>query len=134
MKRYVLTALTLLILTAGGVALAQHAGHGAKPMDEKSMQKMMRDMMPGPKDSASTRAFKEAHMKMMQDMHIAYTGNTDVDFARGMIAHHQGAIEMAKVQLQYGKDPEFQKLSRDIIAAQEKEIAQMQDWLKKNQK
>ena len=79
----------------------------------------------------STMAFKEAHMKMMRDMDIAYTGDADVDFVRGMIPHHQAAIDAAKIVLKYGKNPENQTLAKAIIAAQEREIAEMQAWLKK---
>ncbi|WGE42786.1 DUF305 domain-containing protein [Actinobacillus equuli subsp. haemolyticus] len=56
--------------------------------------------------------------------------NPDVAFAKGMILHHQGAVEMAKVQLQFGKDEKMKKLAQDIIKAQEPEIKLMQDWLK----
>jgi uncharacterized protein (DUF305 family) len=48
-----------------------------------------------------------------------------------MIPHHQGAIDMAKVQLEHGKDPELHKLSGNIIKAQEGEIAFMKGWLAK---
>jgi uncharacterized protein (DUF305 family) len=49
-----------------------------------------------------------------------------------MIPHHQGAVEMAKVELKYGKDAKLRKLAKDIIAAQEKEIAFMKQWLEQH--
>ncbi len=66
---------------------------------------------------------------MHEGMAITFTGDTDVDFVRGMIAHHQGAIDMARIELQYGKDSEIRKLAEDIIKAQEGEIAMMKRWL-----
>jgi len=47
-----------------------------------------------------------------------------------MIPHHQGAIDMPKVELKYGKDPELRKLAEGIVAAEESEIEMMQTWLK----
>lgn len=80
----------------------------------------------------STVAFEAAMTRMHTDMAIPYTGNADVDFVRGMIPHHQGAIDMAEVVIQYGSDPDVKKLAEEVIAAQTKEIAWMQAWLAKN--
>ena len=86
--------------------------------------------MMGDKGPASM-AFMEANDRMHATMAIEYSGNPDVDFIRGMIPHHQGAVEMAKIVLEHGSDPEVRKLAEGIIAAQESEIAWMQDWLAK---
>lgn len=83
--------------------------------------------------SASNDEYLVANNKMHKDMAIQLTGNADVDFLVGMIPHHQGAIDMAKVVLKYGKDPKVKKLAKEIIKAQEKEIAMMQEWLKQQQ-
>lgn len=57
------------------------------------------------------------------------TQNADVAFAQGMLAHHKGAVDMAKIELKYGKDPEMRELAKNIITAQKKEITQMNTWL-----
>lgn len=80
----------------------------------------------------SSLAFAGINQKMHQSMDITFTGNADVDFIQGMIPHHEGAIDMAKTVLAFGKDPEVKKLAGEIIKAQESEIALMQEWLKKN--
>jgi uncharacterized protein (DUF305 family) len=124
-------AIATVIAAIGTTAFAQHA-HQPSSTPAPHAMKMMEDMTPKDSDAASTKAFKEAHAKMMRDMHQTFTGNADVDFMNGMIPHHQGAIDMAKVQLKYGKDAETRKLAEQIIADQEKEIALMQAWLRKN--
>jgi len=89
-------------------------------------------MQPKGDSGPSSLAFHGVSMKMHSAMDIAYTGNADVDFVKGMIPHHAGAVDMAKTVLAFGKDPEVKKLAESIIKAQETEIAQMNDWLKKN--
>jgi uncharacterized protein (DUF305 family) len=149
------TILTLSLLAMPLTARAEdpHAQHDMKGMGEmKCMQGMkcmneakdMKDMkgMDGMHDmkamgadaSESSKAFAEVNMKMHKDMTMEFTGNPDVDFAQGMIPHHQGAIDMAKVVLKYGKDPEMKKLAEDIIKAQDTEIAFMKGWLAKQPK
>jgi uncharacterized protein (DUF305 family) len=75
------------------------------------------------------KAFERSMATMMKNMAVKPTGNTDKDFVLMMTPHHQGAIDMAKVELRYGKDPELRRLARGIVAAQEKEIAEMKGWL-----
>jgi uncharacterized protein (DUF305 family) len=79
----------------------------------------------------SSLAFQGINTKMHEAMNITFTGNADVDFVKGMIPHHQGAIDMAKTVLAFGKDPEVKKLAEEIIKAQESEIALMNEWLKR---
>jgi DUF305 family protein family protein len=67
------------------------------------------------------------HMAMAA---VAQSGNSDVDFVRLMIPHHQAAIDMAKTQLLYGKDSQMRRLAQEIITDQQLEIELMQRWLK----
>jgi uncharacterized protein (DUF305 family) len=64
---------------------------------------------------------------------VARSGNTDVDFVRLMLPHHQAAIDMAKTELLYGKDPQMRRLAQEIITDQQLEIELMQRWLKQQQ-
>ena len=77
----------------------------------------------------SVQEYEKAAHAMHTSMNIAYSGNPDVDFARGMIPHHQGAVDMAWVVKRHGIDPSLNKFAGDIIVAQESEIAFMKEWL-----
>jgi len=72
-------------------------------------------------------SMKKMHMAMEA---IKPSGESDLDFVRLMLPHHQGAIDMAKSQLLYGKDPQMRRLAQEIITDQQLEIELMHRWLK----
>ncbi|CAN5468174.1 hypothetical protein BH10PSE7_BH10PSE7_42260 [soil metagenome] len=78
------------------------------------------------------KAYTDANNKMMQDMMMELSGDPDMDFVMMMLPHHQGAVDMAKIELQYGKDAELRKMAEDIVTSQEKEIEFMKAWNKKH--
>ena len=83
-------------------------------------------------ETPATIAYQGAMEAMMGSMSIPYSGNPDADFVRGMIPHHQGAVDNAKIVLQYGTDPDVRKFAEAVIAAQEAEIVWLTEWLAKN--
>ena len=95
-----LTALAIAALVVGGTA---------RTNDRADFETMM----------------DEAIKRMHAEMHIHITGDADRDFARMMIPHHQGAIDMALVEIRYGKDARLRRLAQEIIVTQQQEIAVM---------
>jgi uncharacterized protein (DUF305 family) len=95
-----------------------HAGHGAAPTAAK-----------GEAAAPSTIAFVKANQVMHDGMAVPFTGDADVDFVRSMVAHHEGAVDMAEIVLEHGKDPEVRDLATAIISAQQAEIEFMRNWL-----
>ena len=84
-------------------------------------------------DGPSTQAYREANDRMHREMAIAYTGDADIDFLRGMIAHHEGAIAMARIAVAHGEAADVQSLAREIISAQEAEILRMRILLARHE-
>ncbi|EWG99438.1 CopM family metallochaperone [Halomonas sp. BC04] len=97
-----------------------HGEHGAHGVDDEDDEHA---------ENPAVQAYREVNDRMHQDMMIEFTGDADADFARGMIPHHQGAIDMANVVLVHGEDEAIRDLAREIIEAQEEEIAFLRDWL-----
>ena len=73
----------------------------------------------------------EAMTRMDSDMSIRHSGDSDRDFAAMMIPHHQGAIDMAKAELQFGRDPVLRRLAQGIIVEQQQEIELMRRQLQR---
>lgn len=121
MKKLFVPFVAAAFIIAAPVAVLAQEGHGAHGAT-------------APSDGANAPA-SQAYKAAMDEMHAAmsaqqYTGDADVDFAVGMIPHHQAAIDMAKTVLEHGKDAEIRKLAEEVVAAQEREIRQLEDWLK----
>jgi uncharacterized protein (DUF305 family) len=112
-----LTALPALAWAQG--ALGGHSGHSTPAQTAQTPS------------VPSTQGYRQANETMHRNMDITFSGDSDVDFVRGMIPHHQGAIDMAKVALQHTKDEQIRKWATEVIREQEREIAEMQTWLKK---
>ncbi len=117
--------LCVAVLSNNAFVLAQHSheGHGTQPQrsgtftasTDKSVVVLMDEAM-----TVMDNGMKGASM----------TGDPDHDFAAMMIPHHQGAVDMAKVELLYGKDPVLRRLAQEIIVTQEQEIEVMHMRLK----
>jgi Uncharacterized protein conserved in bacteria len=115
MRTFLASAAVTLVLAGAAFAQADHSGHGA-PSQAAA-------------ESPATAAYQKANADMHGAMEIDYTGDPDIDFLLSMIPHHQGAIDMARVVIEHGSDPEIRALAEEIISAQEAEIAQMREWL-----
>ena len=110
------------VLVGTSIGQEQPAGHGMMGMHGSAA---------GGNAGPANAAFQAAMDEMMKGMMAPFTGDVDVDFARGMIAHHEGAIAMAEVELEHGKDTGLRSLAERIITTQDAEITLLKGWLAK---
>jgi len=133
-------ALSVLLTAAVSPVAAQdhHAGHGAAPVAATAeLPEICKGEAAAPAHKApmgeGLDAGHQALMKSMSAMDAMASAMTapdlDIAFVCGMIPHHQGAIAMAKAELEHGDDPWARELAQKVIAAQEQEIAEMLQWL-----
>jgi hypothetical protein len=87
---------------------------------------------PPARQGGAQAAYAASMARMHQEMDAALDQpDPDVAFVKGMVAHHQGAVDMARIQLQYGKDPSNRQLADHIIVEQQRELAEMREWLRR---
>ncbi|GLK81915.1 CopM family metallochaperone [Methylopila turkensis] len=121
MKRFRIALPCALALVAAAPALAGqhdmsgHHGHGDA----------------GAASGPASDALRDANDRMHRAMKLPLSGDADVDFLRAMIPHHEGALEMARIELKHGRNAEARDLAERIVAAQEREIAEMKALLAK---
>jgi uncharacterized protein (DUF305 family) len=116
-----------LFVVAAFPLAAQQAQH------EHSGQPQAQTQQGGGMMGMHSPAMQSAMQHMQQGM-SSMTGDPDVDFARMMIPHHQGAVEMARAELEHGKDPQLRQMAQTIIEDQEREIATLKEWLARHPK
>ncbi len=102
-----------------------HAGHGSHARESYSASSKSTT-------TTSTKKYQQINDNMHKSMDIKFTGDADKDFLAAMIPHHQGAVEMAEVVLQHGKNPKIRQFAQEIITLQKKEIAEMKQLLKES--
>lgn len=123
----------VLLIAAAAPAFAQ-SGHDHHAMESPSATALAKDKAADaavkPDRAAATREMEAINARMHKAMDLPMTGNLDADFVRGMIPHHQGAIDLAELTLKNSTDPDIRALARNIIGAQRREITFMRAWLR----
>jgi uncharacterized protein (DUF305 family) len=157
LRLLMLAATTAVILTCGAAAQQNHTRHPirshlmpmaaddlpqecrtAAQVDDQGQTIQGMDMQTasdgtqGIDLTEAQKGYLQSMMKMRDPMQIGIMAkNPDVGFICGMIPHHQGAIDMAEVELKTGNNPEARRLAERVIREQRREITEMKEWLKK---
>ena len=119
--------------------IAQGTDEGVKAMANKILQDQQKEISEfdnylanNKADGGGNRFHQEAMSAMGHDnMDMSGGGSVDEEFIKNMIPHHQGAVDMARIYLKYGKDDVMKKMANSIIASQQREIKEFQEWLSK---
>ena len=130
MNQRLILFVTLIVLTVIALLTQRHTAHSATSA-------VPLPTAPAEFTASTDRTFDQLMGDSMNVMHkgmhsAPHTGNPDRDFVTMMIPHHQGAIDMAKAILLYGKDEQLKRLAQEIIADQQNEVQLMQLWLSKH--
>lgn len=130
MKRETFKSIQALCLAPVAAILLVSAAQAQTPPSATPSTSMPQGhMQKGAGVSDDMKQSMMTNMDSMQKMQMS--GDTDKDFAVMMKMHHQQGVEMAKMELAHGKSPVMKAMARQIIAAQKKEIAQLEQWLAK---
>ena len=110
-------AMLVVFLCAFGMPAPQHG----------SRQHLRKGVTVDPNWSALSSSMEKMHRAMAS---VEASGDGDVDFVSLMLPHHQAAIDMARIELTFGKDPQLRRLAQEIVTDQESEIQLMRLWEK----
>lgn len=131
--RPAIAAATMALLVAGCAQNGHHADDGhAHHADHAGHAHHAHDTQRAPPGSASGTMQQQMHEGMRQMQAMPLSGNVDKDFVRMMRLHHQQGVDMARVELDKGASPEVKAMARRIVEQQEAEIAQFDEWLRRN--
>jgi uncharacterized protein (DUF305 family) len=119
-----------MVCLCTGFAQAQTTKADMGTMHAKPSASAAQSPMPPGHGSEQMNKMMMSGMDSMRQMKMS--GDADKDFAMMMKMHHQQALDMAKVEVEHGKSPEMKAMAKRIIAAQKKEIAEFDKWMKKH--